>query len=94
MGDCVDRGRLSLNNFFLLATHKRERPRHFFLLRRNHEARQVTQQDGFRAEILALYGHTGLSTKCMRLFDLLPIAAVTDTDVFFVQGGLSPSLVL
>jgi diadenosine tetraphosphatase ApaH/serine/threonine PP2A family protein phosphatase len=96
MGDYVDRGYYSLNTFLLLATYKIEHPLAFFLLRGNHETRQVTQQYGFQVEIRTKYGHTGLWTCCMKLFDLLPMAAVTEAPsgrIFSVHGGLSPDLV-
>jgi diadenosine tetraphosphatase ApaH/serine/threonine PP2A family protein phosphatase len=94
MGDYVDRGKFSLNTFLLLASYKIENPHSFFLLRGNHESRQVTQQYGFQNEILGNYGHTGLWMKCMDVFDLLPIAALTDRRVFSLHGGLSPHLPL
>jgi diadenosine tetraphosphatase ApaH/serine/threonine PP2A family protein phosphatase len=94
MGDYVDRGHYSLNTFLLLAIYKLQYRDTFFMLRGNHETRQVTQQYGFMTEILSGYGHSGLWLKCMRVFDLLPIAAIIDTDVFSVHGGLSPELVL
>jgi diadenosine tetraphosphatase ApaH/serine/threonine PP2A family protein phosphatase len=92
MGDYVDRGHYSLNTFLLLTSYKLDNPNHIFLLRGNHESRQVTHQYGFFAEITTLYGHAGVWNVCMRTFDLLPYAAVTDSEVFSVHGGLSPNL--
>jgi diadenosine tetraphosphatase ApaH/serine/threonine PP2A family protein phosphatase len=92
MGDYVDRGKFSLNTFLLLVTYKLQYPQCVFLLRGNHESRQITQTYGFHAEILTRYGHPGLWTLTMHCFDLLPIAALIDTDVFSVHGGISPSL--
>jgi diadenosine tetraphosphatase ApaH/serine/threonine PP2A family protein phosphatase len=92
MGDYVDRGHYSLNTFLLLATYKIQYPTQYFLLRGNHESRQVTQQYGFHAEIFGNYGHVGLWTKAMLIFDLLPFAAVVDNDILSVHGGISPRL--
>jgi diadenosine tetraphosphatase ApaH/serine/threonine PP2A family protein phosphatase len=92
MGDYVDRGKFSLNTFLLLVTYKLEQPKQVFLLRGNHECRQITQTYGFHAEILARYGHPGLWVQTMQCFDLLPVAALIDTDVFSVHGGISPAV--
>jgi diadenosine tetraphosphatase ApaH/serine/threonine PP2A family protein phosphatase len=92
MGDYVDRGKFSLNTILLLFSYKIENPRGFTLLRGNHECRQVTQQYGFQEECMALYGHDGIWARCMDVFDLLPIAALTDREIFSVHGGLSPDL--
>jgi diadenosine tetraphosphatase ApaH/serine/threonine PP2A family protein phosphatase len=93
MGDYVDRGYYSLNTFLLLAIYKITYRNTFWLLRGNHETRTITQQYGFQIEIRTNYGHTGLWTKCMKVFDLLPIAAVIDSKIFSVHGGLSPQLI-
>jgi diadenosine tetraphosphatase ApaH/serine/threonine PP2A family protein phosphatase len=94
MGDYVDRGKYSLNTFLLLVTYKLQYPSQYYLLRGNHESRQVTQQYGFQQEILASYGHTSLWVKAMDVFDLLPYASLVDGDVFSVHGGLSPRMPL
>jgi diadenosine tetraphosphatase ApaH/serine/threonine PP2A family protein phosphatase len=93
MGDYVDRGKYSLNTVLLLAILKIQHPNHVFLLRGNHESRSVTHQYGFHSEILLNYGHAGIHQKCMEMFDLMPVMAVTDGDVISVHGGLSPHLV-
>jgi hypothetical protein len=64
MGDYIDRGRFSLNTFLLLAIHKLENPKHFFLLRGNHESRQTTLSYGFLNEIVRNYSHSAVWTKC------------------------------
>jgi diadenosine tetraphosphatase ApaH/serine/threonine PP2A family protein phosphatase len=94
MGDYVDRGKYSLNTFLLLVTYKLQYPGQYYLLRGNHESRQVTQQYGFQQEIISSYGHVSLWTKAMDIFDLLPYAALIDGDIFSIHGGLSPRMPL
>jgi diadenosine tetraphosphatase ApaH/serine/threonine PP2A family protein phosphatase len=93
LGDCVDRGKYSVNTFLLLCILRIRHPASITLLRGNHESRSVTLTYGFRAEIEAHYANIGIYTRVMELFDLLPLAAITDNDVFSVHGGLSPSVV-
>ena len=94
MGDYVDRGYHSLNTFLFLATLKLEFPHLIWLLRGNHESRQVSHTYGFYNETVANYGHSGIWTLCNDTFDLLPLAALVDSDIFCLHGGLSPSLPL
>jgi hypothetical protein len=92
MGDYVDRGWHSLNTFLYLATLKLEFPFDIYLLRGNHESRQISIRYGFYHEVILNYGHSGLWSMANDVFDLLPLAALVDGDVFCLHGGLSPKL--
>ena len=94
MGDYVDRGRFSVATFAYLAALKIKHPSRLFMLRGNHECRQVNQMYGFYLECLTSYGHAGVWTLCNEVFDLLPMAALIDGRVFSVHGGLSPEVKL
>ena len=59
MGDYVDRGRFSIETFAYLAALKLKFPGKFYLLRGNHECRQVNQTYGFYHEIIANFGYVG-----------------------------------
>jgi diadenosine tetraphosphatase ApaH/serine/threonine PP2A family protein phosphatase len=94
MGDYVDRGYFSMETFAFLIALKLRYPDQFFLMRGNHECRQVNQMYGFYSECLVTYGHSGIWTLCNEVFDLLPMGALIDRRVFSVHGGLSPKITL
>jgi len=94
MGDYVDRGYYSIETFCYLAALKVKRPDQVYLLRGNHECRQVNQMYGFFNECQFRFGHGGIWSLCNEVFDLLPMAALIDNRVFSIHGGLSPDIPL
>jgi len=92
MGDYVDRGYYSLETFIYLAVLKLKHADQVYLLRGNHECRQVNQMYGFYNQIQHNFGHAGIWDLCNKVFDLLPMAAVIDGKVFAVHGGLSKDI--
>jgi diadenosine tetraphosphatase ApaH/serine/threonine PP2A family protein phosphatase len=92
LGDYVDRGYSSLKTFLYLGFLKLKYFDRFFMLRGNHESRQVNQMYGLYNECVQLYGHPGIWYILNEVFDLLPVAAVIDCRIFCVHGGLSPNV--
>lgn len=92
LGDYVDRGYCSLETFAYLALMKIQHPDQIYLLRGNHESRQVNQMYGLFNDCLQVYGHAGIWFLYNDVFDLLPISAVIDNEVYCVHGGISPDM--
>lgn len=92
MGDYVDRGYCSVETLQLLLVYKLKYANYIFLLRGNHESRQVSFSYGFYEEILRKYGNSNCWKYFTDLFDYLPLGALIEGKIFCIHGGLSPNV--
>jgi len=97
LGDYVDRGKSCLECVAYLLVMKYQLPNKVFLLRGNHETRDVNgweEHYGDRSFIYQCRNRFGddvgyrVWEACNQIFDRLPLAAVIDQDVFCVHGGI------
>mmetsp|Transcript_4369 Transcript_4369/g.5642 ORF Transcript_4369/g.5642 Transcript_4369/m.5642 type:complete len:559 (+) Transcript_4369:761-2437(+) len=94
LGDYVDRGMFSCEVVLYLLCLKIRFPNKIYLLRGNHETRNLTEFFNFRIECLRKYNRL-IYAMLMDLFDYLPLASIITNKqgrFFCLHGGLSPSL--
>ena len=91
MGDFVDRGQQSIETICLMLAYKIRYPDKMYLLRGNHECREISRMYGFYDECKRRY-NIPVYRMFIELFDLLPVAALVGDRIFCVHGGLSPDL--
>lgn len=93
IGDFVDRGYHSLETLLLLLALRVRYPEQMFLVRGNHESRQITQVYGFYDECMRKFGGgVNVWKYCCDVFDYLPLGAVIGQSILCIHGGLSPSV--
>mmetsp|Transcript_3545 Transcript_3545/g.3312 ORF Transcript_3545/g.3312 Transcript_3545/m.3312 type:complete len:229 (+) Transcript_3545:5-691(+) len=92
LGDYVDRGSFSIEVLLLLYAIKLNYQQTVFLIRGNHECRQMSSYFNFRAECLYKYDAEVYDT-IMDSFDALPVACILNNKFLAVHGGISPELV-
>ncbi|VEU20197.1 DEKNAAC101050 [Brettanomyces naardenensis] len=91
LGDYVDRGSNSLEVLLLLYSMKIAHKDTFFMLRGNHETRQMTTHFTFKTECLLKYDED-VYEAALKSFAALPIAAIMNKQFLCVHGGLSRDL--
>jgi serine/threonine-protein phosphatase PP1 catalytic subunit len=91
LGDYVDRGPHSVEVMTILLCLKNLYPETVFLLRSNHETRDVSLLYGFYDECKARYSED-LWNQFNEVFQFLPLAAVVADRIFCVHGGISREL--
>lgn len=91
LGDYVDRGSFSLEVLLVLYSLKLNYSKTIFMLRGNHECRQMTSFFNFRSEVLYKYD-AELYDLIMESFDALPLSCLVNGKFLALHGGISPSL--
>ncbi|KAK8898745.1 hypothetical protein M9Y10_001037 [Tritrichomonas musculus] len=92
LGDYVDRGVHSVAVITLLLAFFNKYPNNVTLIRGNHEFSHINQLYGFYDEIISNYQDESLWDSFQILFAWLPLAAIINSQIFCVHGGLSPML--
>mmetsp|Transcript_5344 Transcript_5344/g.13183 ORF Transcript_5344/g.13183 Transcript_5344/m.13183 type:complete len:695 (+) Transcript_5344:243-2327(+) len=100
LGDYVDRGMNCLEVVAYLLSMKLQNPHKVFLLRGNHETRDVNGWEEHYGERSFIWqcqerfdrfgGDIGyrIWEACNQVFDRMPLVAVVDQDIFCVHGGI------
>lgn len=95
LGDFVDRGNYSCDVICLLFSLKILYPTKIFLVRGNHEDRLMNVNYGFHADCVRKFGNgegEDIWERCNDVFEFLPIAALVESAILCIHGGIGDSI--
>ena len=92
LGNYIGEGYYSIECISLLLCLKIRYPKRIYLLRGNKDNRQSSQVNGFYDECISKYGNINIWKYFTDLFDYLPLAAIIESKIFCLHGGLSPDI--
>ena len=92
MGDYVDRGFNSVETLLYILLLKIKHRNRITILRGNHENREINKLYGFYDECQRKYSTDNVWKWFTEVFQCLPIAAVINSSIFCLHGGLSPEI--
>jgi serine/threonine-protein phosphatase 2B catalytic subunit len=91
LGDYVDRGVYGVEVLLVLFALKIDFPNQIFLLRGNHECRQLTAYHFFRDECIQKYDQE-IYDLFIEAFERMPLACVINGHFLALHGGISPEI--
>ena len=92
LGDFVDRGDFSIEVISLILALLVLFPHNIFIIRGNHELREINRTYGFHDEIEKQYGEEDLWEHINSCIEYIPIAAVVKEKYYCVHGGITKNL--
>jgi diadenosine tetraphosphatase ApaH/serine/threonine PP2A family protein phosphatase len=92
LGDLIDHGGYSVHTCLYALALKALFPADFYIIRGNHEFRDINSTHGLLADVQAQYGSAELFESLNRTFALIPLAARVNGDILCIHGGLGPGL--
>ncbi len=91
LGDYVDRGPYQAENINYLLEKKINYQNKLFLLRGNHETPSMNLYYGFYSNVISKYS-IDVYNHYVKVFSLLPYAAIINNKIFCVHGGIAEGL--
>ena len=92
LGNFVNNGFYSIETISLLLCLKLRFPKRIFLIRGAEETKNRSYSGGFYDECLIKYPSSNIWKILNNVFDILPLSAIIDNNIFCVHSGLSISL--
>lgn len=92
LGDLVDRGEFSVETITFIYLLKVKYPQDVFIIRGNHEVDAVCSKYGFKSEIIKKYNSEKLYQTFINTFNYTPMAALIDSRILCIHGGIGPSV--
>jgi protein phosphatase len=92
LGDIVDRGEFSIETLSIVYLLKIIWPDEVHLIRGNHEFHFLCSQGGFMQQICDCYTNYKLYSAATSSFAHIPLAALINSTILCVHGGIGPSV--